>query len=150
VDLARRDRVQPRRGLVQEQHRRIIEQRSGERDPLAQALRQRPARIAHAVEKVDRPQRTLDPPTDIVELVKPGEALQVLHHREALIQTGGLGHDRNPRTDRRAVVRGQLNPGDRRPPRTWCDQRAQRAHGRGLARPVRTQEAEHLAVADLK
>ena len=86
MDLARRDRVQPRRGLVQEQHRRIIEQRSGERDPLAQALRQRPARIAHAVEKVDRPQHTLDPPTDIVELVKPGEALQVLHHRETQVE----------------------------------------------------------------
>jgi hypothetical protein len=46
VDLARRDRIQPGRGLVEEQHRRIVEQRAGERDALAQALRQRPARIS--------------------------------------------------------------------------------------------------------
>ena len=75
MDLARRDRVKPGRRLVEEQHRRIVEQRSGERDPLAQALRQRPARIARAVEEVDRPQRTLDPPANVVELVEPGEAL---------------------------------------------------------------------------
>ena len=44
----------------------------------------------------------------------------------------------------------QRNPGDDRRSRTWCDQRAQRPHGRGLARPVRAQEAEHLAVANLE
>jgi len=91
VDLARRDRVQPRRRLVQEQHRRIVEERSRERDPLAQPLRQRAALIAGAVGEVDRPQRPVDAAAHVFEFVEPGETLKVLHHREALIQTGDSG-----------------------------------------------------------
>jgi hypothetical protein len=41
-----------------------------------------------------------------------------------------------------------LNCCDDRRSRTWCDQRAQRPHGRGLARPVRPQEPEHLTARD--
>ena len=44
----------------------------------------------------------------------------------------------------------QRNAGDGRRARGRRDQRAQRAHGRRLARPVGAEEAEHLAVADLE
>jgi hypothetical protein len=57
------------------------------------------ARIARAVEKVDRLQRTLDPPANIVQLVEPGEALQVLLHGEALIEAWGLVFELATRID---------------------------------------------------
>ena len=66
VDLVTRNRIQARRRLIEEQHRRVVEQRPRERDPLTQALRQRPARIVRAVGEVDRPQCSVDAPADIV------------------------------------------------------------------------------------
>ncbi len=40
MHLTRGDRVEPGGGLVEEQHRRVVQERAGERDPLAQALGQ--------------------------------------------------------------------------------------------------------------
>ena len=150
VDLARRHGIKARGRLVEKQHRRVVEQRPGQRDPLTQPLGQRPAQVTGTVFEVDRPQRPADAPANVVELVEPGEALQVLQHRQTQVQTRGLGHDRDPRADRRTIPRAQRDPGDDRRPRTRRDQRPQRPHGRRLARTVRTQEAEHLAVADLE
>ena len=150
VDLARGHGIKARRRLVKEQHGRVVEQRPRERDPLTQSLRQRTTLIGCTVGEVDRPQRPVDAPANVVQLVEPGEALQVLHHREAQVQTRGLGHDRDPRPDRRSVLGAQLDAGHHRRARGRREQRAQRAHGRGLPRPVRTEEAEHLAVANLE
>ena len=78
VDLARRHGVKAGGRLVEEQHRRVVEQRPGQRDPLTQPLGQRPAQITGAVVEIDRPQRPADAPANVVQFVEPGEALKVL------------------------------------------------------------------------
>ena len=50
------DRIEPRRRLVEEQHLRVAEQRPRQRDPLAQALRQRAAGVVGPVGQLDRAQ----------------------------------------------------------------------------------------------
>ncbi len=62
VDVSGGDRVEPGGGLVQEQHRRVVEQRSGQRHPLAKALGERAAEIVGPIGQVDRLQGALDAP----------------------------------------------------------------------------------------
>jgi hypothetical protein len=66
VNLTRRHGIKARRRLVKEQHGRVVEQRPRERDALTQPLRQCPALIACTVGEVDRPQRPLDAPANII------------------------------------------------------------------------------------
>ena len=87
VDLARRDRVEPRGRLVEEQDLRIAEQRPGQRDPLAKSLGQGAAGIVGPVDQVDRMQRAVDARARVGHLVQVGEALEVLERRSG----GGTG-----------------------------------------------------------
>ena len=57
VDLACRHRVEAGGGLVEEQDRRVVEQRPGQRHPLAEALGERTARIVGPIGQVDRLER---------------------------------------------------------------------------------------------
>jgi hypothetical protein len=59
MDLARRHRVEPGGGLVEEEDRRVGQQRPGERHPLAQTLGQRTAQVICAVGQLDRPRRPM-------------------------------------------------------------------------------------------
>ena len=105
VHLARGDRVEAGRRLVEEQHLRVAEQRPGERDPLAQPLGERAAGIAGPLSEVDRAQGELDALARVGQLVEAGEALEVLGDAEAEIEARRLRHDRDPPADLHAVLR---------------------------------------------
>jgi hypothetical protein len=122
----------------------------GERHPLVQPFGQRTAQVTGAAFEVDRPQRPADAPGHVAQLVEPGEALKVPGHGQAQVQARRLGHHRDPRADRRTVLRAQRDPGDDRRSCAWRDQRPEGTHGSRLARTVGAEEAEHLAVADLE
>ena len=57
VHLVRRHRVKARGRLVEEHHRRVVEQRPGQRRPLPQPLGQAPGQVMRAVGEADRRQR---------------------------------------------------------------------------------------------
>jgi hypothetical protein len=86
VDLSGGDWVEPGGGLVEEQHRRIVEQRSGQRRPLSEALGERAAQIVGPVGQVDRPEGALDALLRVGQPVETGEEFEVLSHREAQVQ----------------------------------------------------------------
>ncbi len=150
VDVAGGDRIQAGGRLVEEQHLRVAEQRPRQRDPLAQALGQRAARIAGPVGQVDGPQGAVDALARVGDLVEVGEALEVLGHAQAEVEARRLRHDRDPPADLDSVLRRERDSGDSGRPRRRCDQRAERPDGRRLAGAVRPQEPEHLAVVDLE
>jgi len=99
IDLSRGHRVQPGGGLVQKQHRRIVQQRPGQRDALPQTLGQRPAQVAGPRRQVHRRQRLADLLARVAQLVQARKALQVLGDGQPRIQPRRLGHDRDPLPD---------------------------------------------------
>jgi hypothetical protein len=72
VDIARRDRVEPRRRLVEEQHLRVAQQGPRQGDSLTQPLRQRAAGVAGAVGELDGRQRAIDPGARFGHLLQVG------------------------------------------------------------------------------
>ncbi len=87
----------------------------------------------------------VDAAAGVGHLVQVGEALEILEHAQAEVEARRLGHDRDPAADLDAVLRGEIDPGDRRRARARGDERAERPDGRGLARAVGAEEAEDLA-----
>ena len=148
VHLARCDRIEPGGRLVEEDDRRIVEQRARERDALAEALREAAAGIVGPAGEVDRRQRLPDPRLRLCELVQSGEELEVLGDGETQVEAGVLGHHRDSLADLDAVRRVERQPRDTGRARGGGDQGGEHAHGRRLAGAVRAEEAEHLAGAD--
>jgi hypothetical protein len=132
--------------LVEDQHARIPEQRPGQAEPLAHAEREPADTAARDIGQTGQPEDLIDP--------APG-------------QPGDRGDDPQvlsgaaPRVERVAVQGGahlayrvgQLmvrQAADGRRPGRRAGQPEQDAEGRGLARPVRSQKAGHLARPDLE
>ena len=149
MDVPGCDRVEAGGRLVEEQHLRVAEQRSGQGDPLAQALGQRAAGIAGPIGQVDGAQSALDAIAGVGHLVEVGEAYEVLGHAQAKVEAGRLGHDRDPPADVHSVLRRQRDSGDRRRTRGRRDEGAEGPHRRRLAGAVGAEETEHLAAGDL-
>ena len=120
-------------------------------DPLAEALGEEPAEIVGPVGQVDRPERPLDALLAVGQPVETGEAFEVLGHREAEVEAGGLGHDRDPLPDGRAVLGASRGcPATVAEPEVGASSVPSVRTVVVLPGPVRAEEAEHLAVADLE
>ena len=79
VDVPSGDRVETGGRLVEEEQLRGAEERAGQGDPLAEALRQRPARVVGPIGQVDGGERLRrSRVARDVRLVQVGEALEVL------------------------------------------------------------------------
>ena len=148
VHLAGCDRIETGGRLVEEDDRRIAEQRACERDALAEPLREAAAGIVRAAGEVDRRQRLPDPRLRLCELVQPGEELEVLGHGETQVEAGVLGHHRDPLADLDAVRRVEQQTRDAGRARGGGDQGGEHAHGGRLAGAVRAEKAEHLTGGD--
>ena len=92
VHLPACHRVEPGRGLVEEEDRGIAEKRAGQPDPLAQAFRKGAAKIVGAVSEVDRVESLLDPRPRVAQAVEAGEVLEILGHRQPQVEAGVLRH----------------------------------------------------------
>ena len=114
VDLSGGDRVEPRSGLVQEQHRRVVEQRPGQGHSLAEPLGESSAEIVGPLGQVDRWRARSMRVARVGQLVELGKALKVLRDREAEVEARGLGHNRDQGPDGRAVRGVQLDARHRR------------------------------------
>ena len=134
--------------LVEEDDRRIAEQRACERDALAEPLREAAAEIVRPAGEVDRRQRLPDPGLRLRELVQPGEELEVLGHGETQVEAGVLGHHRDPLANLDAVCRVERQTRHAGRAGGGGDQGGEHAHGGRLAGAVRAEEAEHLAGGD--
>jgi len=90
-----------------------------------------------------------DPGVRMVQPIEASEVLEVLSHREAEVEPGRLGHDRDALADRHAVLGLSGIPATVAEPmsaRSRC-----RVCGRcGLACTVRTEKPEDLAVVHLE
>ena len=118
VHLVRRHRVKPRRRLVEEHDRRVVQQGPGQRRPLPQPLGQAPGQVVRPVGEADRRQRLRHPLLPPGQAVQAREVVQVLGHGQPLIQPRGLRHDRNPLPDLRRTVRPHRDARHRGRPRT--------------------------------
>ena len=150
VHLARGDRVEAGRRLVEEEHLGIAEQRPRQGHPLPQALRERAARIPRPVAQVDRRESAVDAIARSCDLIQLGEALEVLPDAQGEVEAGRLGHDRDPAPDLDPRLRRERQSSDPRRPRGRRDQRTERAHDGRLAGAVGAEESEDLAPPDLE
>jgi hypothetical protein len=98
-------RVEPRGGLVEEEHLGVVEQRPGQSHSLAETIGQGAAGIVSPLSQVDGPHSAVDTAGRVGHLVEVGEALEVLDHAVAQVQAGRLGHDRDPSADLHTVLR---------------------------------------------
>ena len=142
-ELDPEQRVHAHRRLVEEQHRRPMDQRAGERQAPPLAARQRPRDRVAAVGKVHQRQRVVDgrPRPGAVDL---GEEAHVLEDRERRVDAVALGHvadplERRPRRHRRAQ---DLGPAAGR-----AGHAGEQADQRRLARPVGPEQAVDPAPA---
>src|SRR5215471_4287674 len=99
MHLAGGDRVEAGCRLVEEDKCWIVQQGAGKPNALTQSLGQTPTEIASARREVNRFERLIDPRTRVALAVKAREELEVLDHREAQVQPGVLGHDRDALAD---------------------------------------------------
>ena len=80
---------------------------------------------------------------------EPAAELQVLRHRELHVERVVLGDDADPPLDRDRVP-GDVVAGHPGPAAGRGDQRGEHADGGGLARAVRAEQAEELALRDVE
>ena len=147
LHVARRDGIEARRRLVEEEDGGVGEERASEADALAQALREIAGEIVRAGLEADRLERVPDS-VRVPDAVEPGEELEVLRHCQAQIEARSLGHHRDPLPDLDPIRRRERKARDDCRSGGWRDQRPEHAHRRRLARAVRAEEAEHLSRSD--
>jgi hypothetical protein len=139
-------RVEPVERLVEDQHARIPEQRPGQAEPLAHAEREPADAASRDIGQPGQPEDLIDPPPG-----QPGD-----RGDDPQVLSGAA-----PRVERVAVQGGahlayrvgQLmvrQAADGRRPGRRGGQPEQDAERSGLARPVRSQKAGHLARPDLE
>ena len=139
-------RVEPGGGLVQEDHRRADHERRRQVEPAAHAARVRlrePVRGVGQGEALEqlagallcRPAAHVVEPADHLEVLVPG---QVLVDRRVLAGEADLGSERGSVPD-------HVEPGNARRAAVRREQRREDAYGRGLAGPVRAEQAQHGA-----
>ena len=94
-------RVEPGRGLVEQQHRGRGEQADRDVDPLLVAARERPDLIVAALAQVGLVEHPLDRALDVVDLLEAGEQAQVLRDREPPVERRLLRHPADLAGERR-------------------------------------------------
>jgi hypothetical protein len=147
-ELSAGERIDPGRGLVQEQDFGLVQQRG--RHGQCPLVTQRQARRARCgvADKIDSIERPVDPHPRprLVEPVEPGLQGEVLAYRQIAIECEAL-RDVADMAARCARVANHVDSGNANfTARRW-ERSAQHADRRRLACAVGTQEAEHFAVA---
>jgi hypothetical protein len=144
-------RIQPGRRLVEEEHRRFVDQRPGNRQAPLHPARQRLDLVVGAFGQLRELEQLVGPAVDLRPL-EP-EVATVDHEVLADGQLGVKGvllrHDAEAGADVGPVGRG-VHP--HHPEVTRADRRdtADHPHRRGLAGPVRAEEAERFARGDVE
>ena len=112
ADDERRLRVERRGRLVEEDDRRLVEQRAGDRELLLHALAERAGRVVAPLPEREQPQVALDPlgPRRRVQAVQPAEEVEVGRRRQLLVEARRLGQDADPRADVVGSARGRRSP----------------------------------------
>src|SRR5450759_1427852 len=147
----RRDRVQARGRLVQEDEARPVKQRAQHRELLLHAAAPRAHELAAPLPQPDAFKQLLDAglALRLGDVPDPGEELEVLPGGEPLVQAAVLHEGARGRADGgRAgadVVTQHLDVASGR-----REQAQQKADGSGLARPVGSEKPEHRAYGDLQ
>lgn len=144
-------RVESRRGLVHEHHGRRDDECGGQVEPHGACLRVRlrgpvgGVREVEPLEQLGRPRLRLPG----LHLVQLADHLQVFTTRQILVDRGELTGE----TDRAPHLVRMLENVDARDDGLAAvrrEQRRQTAHGSGLPRPVRTEQAEDRALRDIE
>ena len=143
--------IEPRGRLVEEEDAWLVQRRARDRHLLLHAARERRDRLAAPLPQAHEPKEALSLRVRgrLVQAVQRREEHQVVPGRLALVHARLLGEDADRRADLGVVLpegvpRDLGAAGGRR---DECAQQAQRGR---LARAVRPEVAEHLALAHLE
>ena len=144
-------RIEAARRLVEDQHRRIVDQRLGHAQPLLHAARQAVDIVVALVPQVEQLQHVVDDllPLALADLVGHREEIEKLPDLHAVIHAEIVGHVAHALPHRHRVLRHAVAVDDSLAA-AGLQQRGQKADRRALARAVGADEAEHLARADLE
>ncbi len=143
------DRVDAGRGLVQDQEFRLVQDRDRQRQALLHAERQGVGELVRGLVQVEALDDVGDAGSTFFgrQPEQAGVQLQVLPDGQLLVEREGLAHVADPAAgldvlgiDGLAEQRGRALGGGQ--------EAGQHLHGRGLAGPVRAEEAEDLAPLD--
>ena len=150
AELTRADGVDADRRLVEEDHRRVVQQAAGDVEPLAHAARVPLDPLLLAAREPDELEQLLDPRPlaaglDAVEL---GEVAQVVERGEPLVEAAVAAEDVADPLPHPARVLDDVAPEHARLPRRRDEERDQHLDRRRLAGAVRAEEAEELALLD--
>ena len=146
-----RPRIQSAGRLVENQHRRIVDERLGQAEPLLHAARQavdERLALAGQVEQIEHVADDL-PPAVARNLVGHGEEVQELPDFHAVVDAEVVGHVADAAAHAQRILADAM-PVDDPVAAGGLQQRGQKADRGALARPVGSDEAEHLARLDLQ
>ena len=151
LDLDPRTGVQAAGRLVEDQHGRVVDQRLRQAQPLLHAPRQpvdEGVALAGQVQQFHDVVQDLPPP-GAGKLIGHGEEVEELPDLHAVVDAEAVGHVAHAPPHGQRVLAHAMAVDD---PLAagGLQQRGQEADGRALARPVGTDEAEHLAGLDLQ
>ena len=151
-DLAHLDagpRVEARGRLVEDQQRRIVDERVGEAQPLAHAAREGLDVGVALVGEADDLEQLADHrgPAGRGDAVAAREEVEVLPDAEVVVHAVEVGHVADAAADLDRV-RADRDAGHERLARGRGEERGQDLHRRRLARAVRPDQPEDLAAAD--
>ena len=141
--------VEARRGLVHDQHLRVVQQGLGQPHPLLVALRElADGLLEHEVEGADLDDR-LDavPERPRGHLAGLAEEAEQLERRHVGVERPVLGQVAEPLRRLDALL-PHVEPGDRGAARARREKAGEHAHQGGLAGPVRPQEGHHLPLGN--
>ena len=139
-------RIEPGRGLVEQQHVRVVHERAGDRQPALHAARKRLDFARSALVQLDELEQPVGACSYLAARQSEVAAVddQVLAHRQLVVERVLLWNDAQAAANLRAVGDGvQVENAER--PRGRRRDAADHAHGRALPRSVRAEKAERFA-----
>jgi hypothetical protein len=147
AQLPRSDRVDAERRLVQEHDRRVVEEPTGDVQPLAHPPRIALDPLLLATGEADQVEQLVDPPPLLPrrDRVQLGEVAQVVVGREALVQPAVAAEDVADPPAHLARVPDDVEAEHARRSRGRDQQRDQHLDRRRLAGAVRSEQAEQLS-----
>ena len=138
-------------GFVEDQHRRVVDERFGQAEPLLHAAGEAVDEVVALVGEVEQLEHVADDGFAAAarDLVGDGEEVQELPDLHAVVHAEVVGHVADAFADADRVARDAVAV-DGAFAGGGAEQRGQEADGRAFAGAVGADEAEHLAGADLE
>ena len=147
ADFLNLDRVQAHGGLVQDHHRRVVDNRLGDADALLETLGdvadQAPTDVLKAAAGLGLFARCAHLPSR--DPAQAGTEIKVFVDRQVAVQRRGFGQVAQLRLGVHRLLQ-HVDAADPHAPGAGCQSAGQDAHGGGLAGAVGAQEAQHLAL----